>query len=277
MALPNLGSHTDGGTITVGQDTKEDTSNDLDSLLDNSQNQTTAFVTTAGGTLSLATPQANLDLYLDSGLIRLTGSPAAPFTIDVPDGDRRVAFENASGQAVTIDTVSGAAPTVAIPDGVTKLLQVRGTEITIISDDASDTGALKADGSVAATGDFNWADNILGRAELKDYSETKTDPAAAATVDLDLENGNVFEVEMDQDTTFTFSNPPASGIAGSFTLILKQDSSGGWTPTWPASVDWEAGSAPTFSNAASQIDVVSFLTVDAGTTWFGFLGGLNFG
>lgn len=276
MALPNLGLHTKGGHVTVGQNTKEDTSNDLDDLLDNSQNQTTAFVTTAGGTLSLATPQANLDLYLDSGLIRLTGTPAGAFTIDVPDGDRKVAFENASGQAATIDTVTGATPTVAIPDGVTKLLQVRGIEITIVSDDASDTGALKADGSVAATGAFNWTDNELGRAELKDYSETKTDPAAAATINLDLENGNVFEVERDQNTTFTFSNPPATGIAGSFTIILKQDSTGGWTTTWPASVIWESGTAPSLSTAANSKDVLSFLTVDAGTTWYGFLGGLAF-
>lgn len=277
MALDNLGGHTDGGTITVGQDTKEVTSNALDNLLDNSQNQTTAFVTTAGGTLSLATPQANLDLYLDSGLIRLTGSPAGAFIVEVPDGDRRVAFENVSGQGVTIDTVTGATPTVIIPDGVTKLLQVRGIEITIVSDDSTETGALLADGTVAATGDFNWADNILSRAELKDYAETKTDPAAAATVDLDLENGNVFEVEMDQDTTFTFSNPPASGTTGSFTLILKQDSNGGWDATWPGTVDWEAGTIPTLSNAANLIDILSFFTVDGGTTWFGFLGGVNFG
>ncbi len=34
MALPNLGGHSKGGTITEGQDTKEVTSNDLDALID---------------------------------------------------------------------------------------------------------------------------------------------------------------------------------------------------------------------------------------------------
>ncbi len=278
--LPNLGGHTDGGHITVGQDTKEVTSNALDDLQDNSQNATDIFVTTAGGTLSLATPQANLDLYLGNGLLRLTGSPAGAFTIDVPDGDRRIAFKNESGQAVTIDTVSGATPTVAIPDGTTKTLHVYGTEIEIVADDATATGALLADGSVAATGAFNWADNVLGRTELKDYSETKTAPVpAAAAVTLDLENGNVFEVILDQATTFTFSNPPAplTGKLGSFTLILKQDGVGGWATTWPASVDWESSTAPVLSTAANAIDVVSFLAIDDGTTWFGFLGGLAFG
>ena len=276
--LPNLGGHTDGGHITVGQDIKEVTSNALDDLQDNSQNATDVFVTTAGGTLSLATPQANLDLYLGNGLLRLTGSPAGAFTIDVPDGDRRIAFKNESGQAVTIDTVSGATPTIAIPDGTTKTLHVYGIEIEIVADDATQTGALLADGSVAASGPFDFVDNLLGRVELKDYSETKTAPApAASAVTLDLENGNGFEVTLDQATTFTFSNPPASGTLGSFTLILKQDGVGGWATTWPASVDWEASSAPTLSNAANLIDILSFMTVDGGTTWFGFTGGINFG
>ncbi len=276
MALPNLGAHTDGGTITESQDTKEDNSNDLDSLLDNSQNATDVFVATAGGTLSLATPQANLDLYLANGLIRLTGSPAGAFTVDVPDGDRRIAFKNESGQACTIDTVTGASPTVALPTGSTKLIQVRGTEIEIISDDATETGALLADGTVAATGPFDWADKVIARAELKDYAETKTAPASAATIDLDLENGNAFEAVRDQNTTVTFSNPPATGILGSFTLVLKQDPTGGWTTTMPGSVIWEGGTEPTWTTTANGTDLVSFMTVDAGTTWYGFLGGLNF-
>ena len=277
MALPNLGDHTDGGTITVGQSGKEATSNALDALLDNSQNQTTDFVTTAGGTLSLATPQANLDLYLDSGLIQLTGSPAGAFTIDVPDGDRRVAFLNNSGQGVTIDTVSGASPTVTIADGVAKTLQVRGTEITIIADDADQTGALFADGSVAVTGDFDWADNQISRVELKDYSETSTSPASAGgALTLDLENGNNFSVTLTENTTFTFSNPPVSGKAGSFTLLLSQDGAGTWVTTWPGPVVWAGGGAPTLTLTGSSTDLVSFFTVDAGATWFGFLGGLDF-
>ena len=234
-------------------------------------------MTTAGGTLSLATPQANLDQYLDSGLIRLTGSPAAPFTLDVPDGDRRIAFRNESGQAATIDTVSGATPTAVIPDGTTKTLQIYRVENTILADDATQTGALLADGTVLASGAFDWDDNVLAKAEIRDYAETHNTSTPASSVTLDLTTGNVFELEMDQDTTLVFSNPPASGKAGSFTLILKQDSSGGWDATFPASVDWESGTAPTLSNAADQVDILSFLTVDGGTIWFGFTGGVNFG
>ena len=277
MALPNLGGHTDGGTITEGQDDKEVTSNDLDALLDNSVNDPEDFNVTAGGTFNLDTPQANLDIYLGNGLIRLTGTPGAAVTIIVPDGDRRIAFENVSGQAATIDTVTGATPTVSIATGTAKAIHVRGIEITIIADDASASGALLADGSVAVTGDFDWADQELKRANLVDYAEAYSTPASAGTIDLDLENGNVFEVTLDQATTFTFSKPPVTGRAGSFTLIVHQDATGSRIATWPASVDWEAASAPTLSSAANQRDVLSFFTVDGGTIWYGFLGGLNFG
>ena len=277
MALPNRGAHTDGGTITEGQDDKEVTSNALDALLDNSVSSSADFNVTAGGTFNLDTPQGNLDIYLANGLIRLTGTPGAAVTIIIPDGDIRVAFENVSGQSATIDTVTGAASPVSIPTGTAKTIHVRGIEITIIADDASDTGALKADGSVTVTGDFDWADQELKRANLLDYAEAYSTPASAGTIDLDLENGNVFDVTMDQATTFTFSNPPVTGRAGSFTLIVRQDATGGRVATWPASVDWEAGTAPVLSSSANQIDMLSFITVDGGTIWYGFLGGLNFG
>ena len=279
MALDNLGAHTDGGTITEGQDDKEDTSNDLDNLLDNSQNSFADFVVTAGGTfqLNISGGQANLDIYLGNGLIRLTGSPGGAVTIIVPDGDRRIVFENVCGQNATIDTVTGASSPISIPTGVSNGIQVRGIEMTKASDTATSSGALQADGSVAATGDFDWADNQLKRAYLIDYAEGLFGPASAASVTLDLEVASVFDVTMDQNTTFIFDKPPISGRAGSFTLVMRQDSNGNWVPTWPTEVIWNEQSAPTFSTDPNAIDIISFVTIDAGSTWFGFPGGRDFG
>ncbi len=277
MALPNLGDHADGGTITEGQDTKEDTSNDLDSLLDNAMNNPTDFVTTAGGTLNFNTPQGNLDQFLESGLIRLTGTPGAGYTIILPDGNKRIAFQNVSGQTATLDTVTGATPPVVLVDTAVKTIHVRGIEITIIADDALATGALLEDGSINPTGDFNWADFELARAKLKDYSETIATPSAAATIDLDLELGNVFEITIDQNTVFTFSNPPATGKAGSFTLLIKQDGTGGWSTTFPGTVDWHQAISPTLTTDPNDATILSFLTTDAGTRWYGFAGGIDFG
>jgi len=279
MALDNLGDHSQGGTITEGQDTKEDTSNDLDNLIENSQNKPADFVVTAGGTfqLNISGGQGNLDIFRETGLLRLTGSPGAATTIIVADGNKRIAIQNASGQATTINTVSGAAAPVQIANGATKTIHVRGTEFTIIADDATQTGAMLADGSTPASGDHDWLDFQLQRPLLIDYSEGYVLTSPAASVDFDLELGNVFDITMDQATVFTFSNPPASGRVGSFTAIFRQDVTGGRTITLPGSVNWEQLTPPTFSNSGDQIDVVSFLTVDGGTTWFAFLGGLNFG
>jgi hypothetical protein len=63
---------------------------------------------------------------------------------------------------------------------------------------------------------------------------------ASATVsgtDIDLSLANVFSKTLTADTTFTFSNPPATGTAYGFTLKVTQDSTAR-TITWPASVDW---------------------------------------
>ena len=66
---------------------------------------------------------------------------------------------------------------------------------------------------------------------------------------------------MDQNCTFTFSNPAASGEASSFVLILR----GAFTPTLPAAIDWSGGSAPTYGTPS----MYGFSTVDGGTIWLG--------
>lgn len=277
MPLPQLTLHSDSGFVTEGQDDKEGESNLLDALLDNAINKPTDFSVTAGGTFNLNTPQTNIDLYLESGLIRLTGTPGAATTIIVLDGNKRIAFFNNSTQSTTINTVTGAAAPVLITAGATKTIHVRGTEITIVADDATQTGALLADGTVDATGNFNWLDNQLKRPILIDYGEASNALAPAASITLDIETGNTFDVTMDQDTTLVFNNPTASGNACSFTLYLRQDGTGGWTVTLPTTVRWEAGTPPTLSNSAGQYDIIAFATINGGADWHAFLGGKNFG
>ena len=127
------------------------------------------------------------------------------------------------------------------------------------------------------SGDIEMADNNINRAVLKDYGEdTETDATSTATKTLDIAaEGNVFDITLTDNCTFTFSNPSASGTACSFTLICRQDGTGSRTVTWPASVDWPSATAPTLSTGASDVDVFTFLTIDAGTTWLGFTAGLD--
>lgn len=120
----------------------------------------------------------------------------------------------------------------------------------------------------------NLADNILQRPVLQDYGETVNAIGAigGGTQDIDLTLGNVVSGTVDtSETTFTFSNPPGTGIAGSFTLILTNG--GSQTVNWPVSVKWPGGAAPALT--AAGIDILVFFTVDGGTNWYGLMAGTN--
>jgi hypothetical protein len=92
---------------------------------------------------------------------------------------------------------------------------------------------------------------------------------------INLANGNVFSATLTGTVTFTFSGATAS-TACSFGLYLTQDATGSRTITWPASVKWAGGTAPTLTTTANAIDILVFETINGGTTWFGSLVGTNF-
>jgi len=123
------------------------------------------------------------------------------------------------------------------------------------------TAALAKSGGTMS-GAVNFADQIVQRPVLKDYGETKVAMAAHA---VDLTLGNVQTYTLSGGQTLTFTNPPASGTAGSFTLIVTNGGSA--TLTWPTSVDWPAATAPTLT--ASGVDILFFTTCDGGTIWYG--------
>lgn len=272
MTLPNIGTHPRGVDMTTTLQ-REIRSNERDWVLEASENSVLPLDVSAGGTITLTAIQ-----QYGNGLIRLTGSPAGAFTIDVLDGDRKLRFENASGQTATIDTVTGAAAPVSIVDEISKVIQVRGTDLTETGRVSVPDGALFADGRVSPTGDFNWADFELARPRFKDVGLTRTTPSSSSgTLTLDLTLGNVFEVTLTEAvTTLTISNPPA--VFGSFTLLALQDGTGTWVITWPGTVKWEqtSGLSPDQTLDANAVDIYTFMTPDGGTTWYGFVTGLDF-
>jgi hypothetical protein len=92
--------------------------------------------------------------------------------------------------------------------------------------------------------------------------------ATGATETIDLANGNVHQLTLNANCTFTFTGAD-SGRARSFRLYLWQDEVGGWDVTWPASVEW-AGGTPTISTTAETLSVFMFETLDGGTVWHGY-------
>jgi hypothetical protein len=81
---------------------------------------------------------------------------------------------------------------------------------------------------------------------------------------INLNDGNFFTRTITAATAFVFSNPHASR-AVAFTLVLTNG--GAFSTTWPASVDWPGGVAPTLT--AAGVDVLTFFTIDGGTIWHG--------
>jgi hypothetical protein len=100
-----------------------------------------------------------------------------------------------------------------------------------------------------------------------------SEQAVSTGTTIDCTAGTYFYRTISGNTTWTFSNPDSrTGAVTSFTLEMTNP--GAFTLTWPTSVDWSAGTEPTWT--ASGVDIVSFVTRDNGTTWYGFLGGQAF-
>ena len=144
---------------------------------------------------------------------------------------------------------------------------------------ANFTGNLQKSGSPVVTAAYTGDVDVTGELIVDSYNETYaavTSSSNATTVNC--EAGNAFSHTLTENTTFTFSNPPASGTAFSFSLEIIQDgSASGFTVTWPGAVDWPASTAPTLTAAASANDVFVFYTRDGGTTWYGFTAGQALG
>ena len=127
--------------------------------------------------------------------------------------------------------------------------------------------------------DSNGDLNIDGELLVDSYNETYAAVASSSNATtVNCEAGNAFSHTLTEATTFTFSNPPASGTAYSFSLEVIQDASAsGYAITWPTSVDWPSATAPTLTATASAKDVFVFYTRDGGTNWYGFTAGQALG
>lgn len=85
-------------------------------------------------------------------------------------------------------------------------------------------------------------------------------------------DGNVQTVTNSASCTYTMPSALTSGKAISFTLIVTNN--GAFTATFTG-VKWAAATAPTLSSGAGKVDIFTFMTIDGGTTWYGFVGGQN--
>ncbi len=207
--------------------------------------------------------------------VLLATDPTADRTITLPDSTGTVALT--SGLAAYLPlaggAVTGAITTNSTFDGVDI-----ATRDAVLTSTTTTAGAALPKAGGTLTGAIDAGDQIISKAVFKDVGETLvTNGTSGSAATIDLENGNFYKITLTANCTLTFSNPPASGTAGSFTLFLVQDGTGSRTVTWPGTVDWAAATAPTLTTTAAAVDVLTFITLDGGTIWNGFVAGQAMG
>ncbi len=88
---------------------------------------------------------------------------------------------------------------------------------------------------------------------------TNATVTGASTIDLSISQFQ--KLTITGNTTFTFSNATASKYN---ILILELVNGGNFTITWPGTIAWNGGTAPTLN--ASGTDVIVLISSD-GTNW----------
>ena len=184
----------------------------------------------------------------------------------------------AAGTNIDVTSASGPVPSVALAIDAAVDVGVDGTgvDVSFHSGTAGDLMLWDASDKALEFTDskITMGDNLIETPELIDYAESVNaiGGTGGGTQSLDIALGNVQTATVDTSTnTFTFDNPSISGKSCSFTLILTNGAS--QTVVWPTSVDWAGGTAPTLT--ASGIDILTFMTIDGGTIWYGFLAGAD--
>ena len=251
----------DGVTATTAE------LNHVDGVTSNVQTQmdTNAPVASPTFTGTVTGPTINASTALQIGGVAVTATAAE---LNIMDGVTATATELNIMDGVTsttaelniLDGVTSTATELNILDGVT------ATTAELNYNDITTLGTSQA--SKVVTADANGDVTLSEELKAKSYNETYVSLSAGSTVDIDNETGNVFALTTNQNTTFTFSNPPASGTAYGFTLKLT--AGGTHTITYPGSVDFAGGTAPD-APASGETDVLVFITVDGGTNWYGAL------
>lgn len=108
--------------------------------------------------------------------------------------------------------------------------------------------------------------------ELRNFTEQIVTANTGASYEIDWSVGTLFELTLTDSPTFTFANLAAGRP---ITVVLIQDGTGSRTVTWPASVDWPGGTAPTLTTTASAVDVITLFVRADGSTVLGFESGLD--
>jgi len=238
---------------------------------DTNTNQLTTFTVSATTDSNATTISQGDDLMFTAGT-GITCETTADGTVTITN---TVSDTNTMGSGFTVSaTTDSNATTITQGDdlmftagtGITTETTADGT-VTIASTITGGIASLVADTTPQLGGALDGQDNTVSKINLKDYGiVTNAVGGGGGTLAIDLTAGNSVTATVETSTTtFTFSNPTASDELCIFSLVLTNG--GSQTVVFPASVDWEGGTAPTLTTSGT--DILIFATVDGGTIWHG--------
>jgi hypothetical protein len=181
------------------------------------------------------------------------------------DISRIISAFNALDTAVSAKAAASSLSTVATSGSYTDLTNkpTIPTVPTLVSAFTNDAGYQTSANVTTAITNLKAAANAWSAVQnFVGTTDTKTAMAANA---IDLSLGGFFTKTISGATTLTVSNIPTAGKVGAF--ILELTNAGSAAITWFAGVKWAGGTAPTLTSAG--VDILSFYTIDGGTTWRG--------
>jgi flagellar capping protein FliD len=178
-----------------------------------------------------------------------------------------------TAQTLTNKTLSDSTTFFADNSDTTKKLQFQisgittGTTRTVTWPDADGTVALTAGAQTISDKTF-YQNTVSG---WHRWSPTSSNTGSAYTIFIES-TGPLHQLTLTANCTFTISGSVTAGRW--FLLMLKQDATGSRTATWPSTVKWPGGTAPTLTTTASRTDLFYFEC--DGSNWLGRTLGLNY-
>lgn len=85
----------------------------------------------------------------------------------------------------------------------------------------------------------------------------------SGTLNISFADGNIVNLTLNANTTLAFSN----SVIGTYIIQVTQGATGANTLTYPASVKWSGGTAPTLTTTVGKTDILTFY--HDGTSFFG--------
>ena len=248
MALPVTVPNTfAGATASIPLSQLDANFNSLSNAINGIANgvETLANVQVTGGSINNVTVT---NVTISTGNVTVTNVTATQANVTTA----QITNFESGNVAITSGTLDNiAVSNVTITTGTSNGLNVANASLTNVSVD--------------------FVGNLATQPKLKFYNiEGSALGVTSGNVTISLADANFYSATTNANATWSFANAsPANTLSG---VVLALSNGGAYDQTW-TNVDWAAGTAPTLT--ANGLDILVFVSYDAGTTWHGMPASLD--